>query len=81
MLIRLGGTMRRPPLREDAGRLSDKDQCLGRARLGQGRTRRGDPNSCRQSEPCYLGYGYGNAGRRKEAEKLAASFATLSNKL
>ena len=55
-----------------------KHECLGRARLGQGRIREAIqaleasdiPNDRR-----YLGYAYGKAGRREEAERLAAAVA------
>ena len=60
----------------------DRSECLGRARLGQGRISeavqlltsavdRGVP----AGHPIrgYLGYAYGRAGRREEAEKLAAA--------
>jgi Flp pilus assembly protein TadD len=54
---------------------SGKSDCLGRARLGQGRTgeaiqilaRKGSGNT-----RAYLGHAYGRVGRREEAEKLAA---------
>jgi TolB-like protein/DNA-binding winged helix-turn-helix (wHTH) protein/Tfp pilus assembly protein PilF len=63
-----------------------KSQCLGRARLGQGRTAeaveilaaavdRGLPANA--TIPGYLGNAYARAGRREEAEKLAAAASTL----
>jgi TolB-like protein/Tfp pilus assembly protein PilF len=55
-----------------------KSECLGRARLGQGRT--GEAihvleASNRPVDRRYRGYAYGKAGRREEAEKLAAAVA------
>ena len=57
---------------------SNKEECLGRARLGQGRT--GEAIQIlkawdRPTGRAYLGYAYGKAGRREEAEKLAAAAA------
>ena len=60
----------------------NKSRCLGRARLGQGRTgeaiqileeavNRGVPAG--STIQGFLGHAYGRAGRREEAEKLAAS--------
>jgi TolB-like protein/Flp pilus assembly protein TadD len=52
-------------------------RCLVRAKLEQGRTEEAikllvaDPNS----NPQYLGYAYGRAGRREEAERFAATAA------
>jgi tetratricopeptide (TPR) repeat protein len=54
----------------------DKIQCLGRARLGQWRTGEAIEllaTSIRPVDRAYLGYAYGRAGRREEAEKLAVS--------
>ncbi len=55
---------------------SNKSHCLGRARLGQGKTgeaiqflERSDSSLNR----AYLGHAYAQAGRREEAEKLAAA--------
>jgi tetratricopeptide (TPR) repeat protein len=45
-------------------------ECLGRARLGQGRI--DEAIQILRTDPRYLGYAYGRAGRREEAEKLAA---------
>jgi tetratricopeptide (TPR) repeat protein len=64
-------------------------ECLGRARLGQGKTDEAIQilykfnNPPAENElgrkdlvrPRYLGYAYGRAGRREDAEKLAASVA------
>jgi TolB-like protein/DNA-binding winged helix-turn-helix (wHTH) protein/Flp pilus assembly protein TadD len=61
-----------------------KTQCVGRTLLGQGRTgeaiqvlgtavKGGIPKNT--PVPGYLGYAYGRAGRREEAEKLAAAVA------
>src|SRR5215471_8084442 len=46
-------------------------ECLGRARLGQGRI--DEAIQILSTDPKYLGYAYGRAGRREEAEKLAAA--------
>jgi serine/threonine-protein kinase len=50
-----------------------KSQCLGRARLGQGRIDEAIQVLTAADEPGYLGYAYGRAGRREEAEELAAA--------
>ncbi len=55
-----------------------RSQCLGRARLGQGRTGEAVQVLEASNGPLdreYLGYAYGKAGRREEAEKLAAALA------
>jgi tetratricopeptide (TPR) repeat protein len=49
-------------------------QCLGRARLGQGRINEAIQILATVSTQ-YLGYAYGRAGRREDAEKLAAAAA------
>src|SRR5262249_37952574 len=52
--------------------------CLGRARLGQGRIEEAIRILAASGTPLYvgyLGYAYSRAGRREEAEKLAASVA------
>jgi tetratricopeptide (TPR) repeat protein len=48
-----------------------KRECLGRARLCQGRTGEAIQILAANRNPRYLGYAYGKAGRREEAEKLA----------
>ena len=50
-------------------------ECLARARLGQGRIEEAIQILATITEPRYLGYAYGRAGRRQEAEKLAAAVA------
>jgi serine/threonine-protein kinase len=50
-------------------------ECLGRARLGQGRVDEAIQILASWRDPRYLGYAYGRAGRREEAEKLAAAVA------
>ncbi len=52
---------------------SDKTECMGRALLGQGRTGEAIQVLATAPNPRYLGYAYGRAGRREEAEKLAAT--------
>jgi tetratricopeptide (TPR) repeat protein len=47
-------------------------ECLGRIRIGQGRTEEAIQVLKTVSSTRYLGYAYGRAGRREEAEKLAA---------
>jgi len=49
--------------------------CLGRARLGQGRIDEAIQLLAALDDPRYLGYAYGRAGRRDEAEKIAAAVA------
>jgi TolB-like protein len=51
----------------------DKTECMGRALLGQGRTGEAIQVLATAPNPRYLGYAYGRAGRREEAEKLAAT--------
>ena len=50
----------------------NKSECLGRARLGQGRTGEAIQILATAPNPGYLGYAYGRAGRREEAEKLGS---------
>ena len=50
-------------------------ECLGRARLGQGRIDEAIRLLSAIENPRYLGYAYGRAGRREDAEKLAVSVA------
>jgi len=52
---------------------SDRIECLGRVRLGQGRIDEAIPILAAAPLPRWLGYAYGRAGRREEAEKLAAA--------
>ena len=47
-------------------------ECLGRARVGQGRLDEAIDILGAASNPGYLGYAYAKAGRRREAEKMAA---------
>jgi tetratricopeptide (TPR) repeat protein len=62
---------------EAASHCADSPQCLGRARLGQGRVNEAIEilSTIRNSNPSYLGYAYWGAGRREDAEKLAAVFS------
>jgi TolB-like protein len=67
---------------EAASQCGDNAECLGRARLGEGRMdeaiqilsawKNSNENLVR---PRYLGYAYGRAGRRADAEQIAASVA------
>jgi tetratricopeptide (TPR) repeat protein len=50
-------------------------ECLGRARLAQGRIDEAIQILGTGKNPRYLGYAYGRANRREEAEKLAAAVA------
>ena len=50
-------------------------ECLGRARLAQGRIDEAIQILGTAKNPRYLGYAYGRANRREEAEKLAAAVA------
>src|ERR1700693_4341527 len=57
---------------EHCRRSVDPTECLGRIRIGQGRIDEAIQILIAAPNPRYLGYAYGRAGRRKEAEKLAA---------
>jgi TolB-like protein/Flp pilus assembly protein TadD len=50
-------------------------ECLGQARLAQGRIDEAIKILSTFKNPRYLGYAYGRAGRREEAERLAAAVA------
>jgi TolB-like protein/Flp pilus assembly protein TadD len=50
-------------------------ECLGQARLGQGKLDEAIQILSTLENPRYLGYAYGRAGRREEAEKLAVAVA------
>jgi tetratricopeptide (TPR) repeat protein len=52
-----------------------KSECLGRARLGQGRISDAVQILATTANQGYLGYAYARAGRREEAEKVAADIA------
>jgi tetratricopeptide (TPR) repeat protein len=54
---------------------TEATECLGRARLAQGRIDEAIQTLATFKNPRYLGYAYGRAGRREEAEKLAAAVA------
>jgi adenylate cyclase len=60
---------------EASSQCGDSAECLGQARLGQGRVEEAIQILSPFKNPRYLGYAYGRAGRREEAEKLAASVA------
>jgi serine/threonine-protein kinase len=60
---------------EAAAHCAGMDGCLGRARLGQGRIDDAVQLLSTIENPRYLGYAYGRAGRREEAEKLAVAVA------
>jgi TolB-like protein len=66
----------------DAGRYEEavthcvgNAECLGRARLGQGRVNEAIQILSTMNNSRYLGYAYARAGRREDAEKLAADAA------
>jgi TolB-like protein len=52
-----------------------KSECLGRARLGQGRISDAVQVLNTTTNQGYLGYAYARAGRREDAEKVAADIA------
>jgi tetratricopeptide (TPR) repeat protein len=52
-----------------------KIECLGRARLGQGRIDEALQVLAPVGNRGYLGYAYAKAGRREDAEKVAADIA------
>jgi tetratricopeptide (TPR) repeat protein len=61
---------------ESAGhcqKVIEDTECLGRARLAQGRNDEAIQILSTAKDPRYLGYAYGRAGRRREAERLAAA--------
>ena len=60
---------------EAAAHCAGEAECLGRARLGQGRIDDAIQLLSTVENPRYLRYAYGRAGRREEAEKLAATLA------
>jgi TolB-like protein len=60
---------------EAAAHCAGAAECLGRARLGQGRIDEAVQILSTIKNPRYLGYAYGCAGRREEAEKLATAVA------
>jgi tetratricopeptide (TPR) repeat protein len=51
----------------------NKPECMGRALLGQGGTNDAIQVLAAAPNPRYLGYAYGRAGRREDAEKLAST--------
>jgi TolB-like protein/Tfp pilus assembly protein PilF len=53
-----------------------KIECLGRARIGQGRIQEAIQILAAGSSRGFLGYAYGRTGRREEAEKLAADLSS-----
>ena len=54
---------------------TEATECLGRARLAEGRIDEAIQTLAAFKDPRYLGYAYGRAGSREEAEKLAAAVA------
>jgi len=56
--------------------LPERSVCLARALIGQGKIDGAIQILAASSNPGYLGYAYGRAGRREEAEKIAASAST-----
>src|SRR5262249_41055725 len=65
---------------EAAAHCAGRSECLGRARLGQGRIDEAIQilstlKKVRYHGYAYLGYAYGRAGRRAEAEEVAAQVA------
>jgi TolB-like protein len=60
---------------EATAHCAGRAECLGRARLCQGRIDDAIHLLSTVENPRYLGYAYGRGGRREEAEKLAAAVA------
>ena len=60
---------------EAAAHCTAEPECMGRVRLGQGRTEEAIQLLSIVKNSRYLGYAYGRAGRREEAEKLAVAAA------
>jgi TolB-like protein/Flp pilus assembly protein TadD len=60
---------------EAAAHCAGSAECLGQARLAQGRIEEAIQILSTFNNPRYLGYAYGRAGRREEAEKLAVTVA------
>ena len=60
---------------EAAAHCPDQTDCLGRARLGQGRIDEAIQLLSTEKLQRYLGYAYGRAGRHEEAERLAKALA------
>jgi len=57
---------------EHCRKSADPVECMGRIRMGQGRIDEAIQILTAAPNARYLGYAYGRAGRREEAEKLAA---------
>ena len=60
---------------EAAAKCGANPECLGQARLGQGKIDEAIQILSTVKNSRYLGYAYGRAGRREEAEKLAVAAA------
>jgi adenylate cyclase len=60
---------------EAAAHCTAQPECMGRVRLGQGRIEEAIHLLSAVKNSRYLGYAYGRAGRREEAEKLAVAAA------
>src|SRR5215468_10791348 len=60
---------------EAAAHCAGSPECLGRVRLGQGKVNDAIQILSTMDNPRFLGYAYGRAGRREDAEKLAAALA------
>jgi TolB-like protein/Flp pilus assembly protein TadD len=60
---------------EAAAHCAASAECMARVRLGQGRIEEAIQLLSTVKNSRYLGYAYGRAGRREEAEKLAAAAA------
>ncbi|HYL35784.1 MAG TPA: tetratricopeptide repeat protein [Bryobacteraceae bacterium] len=74
--LRLGLTLIAAGRYEEAAvHCAGSPECLGQARLAQGRIDEAIPILSTLENPRYLGYAYGRAGRREEAEKLAIAVA------
>jgi tetratricopeptide (TPR) repeat protein len=60
---------------EAASHCTDETECIARVRLGQGRIEEAIQLLSSAKNSRYLGYAYGRAGRREDAEKLAVAAA------
>jgi TolB-like protein/Flp pilus assembly protein TadD len=60
---------------EAAAHCAGSPECLGRVWLGQGKMNEAIQILSTVKNPRYLGYAYGRAGRREDAERLAAAVA------
>jgi hypothetical protein len=74
-LVRLGWLLRAQQIAANDCQKGASTRCLGRARLGQGRIEEAIKLLATGADLQYLGYAYGRAGRREEAERFAVAAA------